>query len=66
MNQFKTLRASTLYCPKCKVAQPVREKLLLILPDREIYDYLCTSCATSVGSREIKAAETPRPPLILH
>jgi hypothetical protein len=66
MNQFKTLRASTLYCPKCKTAQPVREKLLLILPDREIYDYLCTTCATSVGSREVRAAEIARPPLILH
>ena len=66
MNQFKTLRASSLYCPKCKNAQPVREKLLLILPDREIYDYLCTACATSCGSREVRAAETPRPPLILH
>jgi hypothetical protein len=66
MNQFKTLRASTLYCPKCKTAQPVREKLLLILPDREIYDYLCTICATSVGSREVRAAEIARPPLILH
>ena len=66
MNQFKTLRASTLYCPKCKNAQPVREKLLLILPDREIYDYLCTACATSVGSREVRAAEIARPPLILH
>jgi hypothetical protein len=44
----------------------VREKLLLILPDREIYDYLCTACATSCGSREVRAAETPRPPLILH
>ena len=44
----------------------MRERLLLILPDREIYDYLCTSCGTSAGSREIRAAEVPRPPLILH
>ena len=44
----------------------MRERLLLILPDREIYDYLCSSCATSVGSREVRAAEMPRPPLILH
>jgi hypothetical protein len=66
MNQFKSLRASSLYCAKCKKAQPVREKLLLILPDREIYDYLCTVCASSVGSREIRAAEIERPPLILH
>jgi hypothetical protein len=66
MNQFKSLRASSLYCPKCRVAQPVREKLLLVLPDREIYDYLCTACATSVGSREVRAAERARPPLIIH
>ena len=44
----------------------MRERLLLVLPDREIYDYLCTVCATSVGSREVRAAELPRPPLILH
>jgi hypothetical protein len=66
MNQFKSLRASSLYCPKCQTAQPVYEKLLLILPDKEIYDYLCKRCATSVGSREVKAAEAPKPPLILH
>jgi hypothetical protein len=64
--QFDTLRASSLYCPKCRTAQPVFEKLLLVLPDREIYDYLCRHCLTSVGSREVKAAEAPRPPLILH
>jgi hypothetical protein len=65
MNQFKSLRASSLYCPKCRVAQPVREKLLLILPDRELFDYLCTNCGSSVGSREIRAAERDRPPLII-
>ncbi len=36
---------------------PVRERLLLVLPDREIYDYLCTGCASSVGRREITAGE---------
>jgi hypothetical protein len=66
MNKFKSLRASSLYCPKCKTAQPVRERLLLILPDRELYDYLCSSCATSVGTREVRATELPHPPLILH
>ena len=64
-NQFKTLRASSLYCQRCKVARPVRERLLLVLPDREIYDYLCTECGSSVGSREVKAAETNRPSLII-
>jgi hypothetical protein len=36
---------------------PVRERLLLVLPDKEIYDYLCTGCADSVGQREVSAGE---------
>jgi hypothetical protein len=36
---------------------PVRERLLLVLPDKEIYDYLCTGCADSVGQREVNAGE---------
>ncbi len=40
--QFENFTASSLYCEKCKAAMPVRERLLLILPDRELYDYLCT------------------------
>ncbi len=36
---------------------PVRERLLLILPDKEIYDYLCTGCGSSVGSRELTAGD---------
>lgn len=55
--QFGSLRASSLYCRKCGQAMPVREKLLLVLPDREIHDYLCTGCAESVGRREVTAGE---------
>ncbi len=58
--QFQTLRASQLYCQKCARAMPVRERLLLVLPDKEIYDYLCTGCGASVGSREVSAAELRR------
>lgn len=36
---------------------PVREKLLLVLPDKEIHDYLCTGCASSVGQREVTAGD---------
>jgi hypothetical protein len=64
-SQFKTLRASSLYCPKCRSAQPVYEKLLLVLPDREIYDYLCRRCASSVGSREVRAADVDGSKLII-
>ena len=39
---------------------PVRERLLLVLPDKEIYDYLCTGCADSLGQREVTAGELLR------
>ncbi len=55
--QFESLRASKLYCRRCGQAMPVRERLLLVLPDKEIYDYLCTGCADSVGQREVTAGE---------
>jgi hypothetical protein len=55
--QFENFTASSLYCEKCKAAMPVRERLLLVLPDKEIYDYLCTGCASSVGQREVTAGE---------
>jgi hypothetical protein len=55
--QFDSLTASSLYCDKCKTAMPVRERLLLILPDKEIFDYLCTGCGSSVGQREVTAGE---------
>jgi hypothetical protein len=57
MQQFENFTASSLYCEKCKAAMPVRERLLLVLPDRELYDYLCTECGSSVGSREVTAGD---------
>jgi hypothetical protein len=36
---------------------PVRERLLLVLPDKEIFDYLCTGCGSSVGQREVTTGE---------
>ena len=57
MKQFENFRASSLYCNKCQQAMPVREKLLLILPEKEIFDYLCTGCASSLGQREVTAGE---------
>jgi hypothetical protein len=55
--QFENFTASALYCEKCKATMPVRERLLLVLPDKEIFDYLCTGCASSVGQREVSAGE---------
>jgi hypothetical protein len=55
--QFENFTASTLYCEKCRATMPVRERLLLVLPDREIFDYLCTGCGSSVGQREVTAGD---------
>ena len=53
--QFGDFTASELYCPRCKVSQPVRERLLLILPDGELHEYLCTRCGSSLGQRTVTA-----------
>ncbi|MEP6957059.1 MAG: hypothetical protein ABI883_09540 [Chthoniobacterales bacterium] len=55
--QFENFTASSLYCDTCKTAMPVRERLLLVLPDKEVYDYLCTGCAASVGQREVTGGD---------
>jgi hypothetical protein len=59
--QFGAFKASELYCPKCKRAQPVRERLLLVLPSGELHEYLCARCATSLGEREVRGAPAPVP-----
>jgi hypothetical protein len=55
--QFENFTASSLYCEKCRATLPVRERLLLVLPDKEIFDYLCTECESSVGQREVTAGD---------
>ncbi len=58
---FERFEASALFCPRCRTAQPVRERLLLVLPDGELYEYVCAVCNTSVGKR----TTNERPPLIV-
>jgi len=55
--QFTSLRASSLYCARCGKANAVRERLLLVLPDRELHEYTCATCGDSVGRREVTAAD---------
>lgn len=50
-DSYRDFNAAELYCPKCGRAMPVREKLLLILAEGDLYDYTCTGCGTSVGSK---------------
>jgi hypothetical protein len=51
--QFGAFTASELFCPQCGRAQPVRERLLLLLPTGELYEYRCAVCATSLGERTV-------------
>ena len=60
--QFEELQASELFCVRCQAARPVRERLLLVLPDGELYEYLCAACGASVGKR---TATAPPPPVLL-
>jgi hypothetical protein len=53
--QYDDLRASLLYCERCRQAMPVRERLLLVLPDGDLYEYVCQGCGGSVGSKTERA-----------
>lgn len=41
-----------MYCAQCRQAQPVRQHLLLVLPTGNQYEYRCSVCASSVGSKQ--------------
>jgi len=49
--QFEQMQATSLYCPRCKKATPVRQKLLLVLPAGDKYSYSCAVCGEDVGSK---------------
>ena len=51
-DSFEEFTATQLYCPKCKVAQPVRERLLLVLPTGDLSEYVCARCGTSVAKKQ--------------
>jgi hypothetical protein len=57
--QFQEFQASVLFCGRCQQARPVRERLLLVLPDGELHEYLCSACGSSVGSRRAQAPQAP-------
>ena len=49
---YSDFKATELYCSKCRRAVPVKERHLLYLPAGDLYDYVCSVCGTSVGSRK--------------
>ncbi|HJP19486.1 MAG TPA: cytoplasmic protein [Nitrospinota bacterium] len=58
--EFKKFQASSLYCPKCRRATEVRERLLLVLPDGDLFDYSCSLCGTSVGKKKDSQTESKK------
>jgi hypothetical protein len=53
MEQYKDFSATHLYCPNCRASMPVIEKLLLALPDGDLYDYICRNCGESLGDKKV-------------
>ncbi|MBU1125841.1 MAG: cytoplasmic protein [Candidatus Omnitrophica bacterium] len=60
MKQFDDLQATYLYCNQCGGSMPVREKLLLILPDGYLFEYLCVQCGQVVGDKKTKLKDSDR------
>jgi hypothetical protein len=50
-DSYGSLEATLLLCPTCRQAMPVRKRLLLILPDGDKYEYLCTACGSVCGDK---------------
>lgn len=50
-SHYDEFEASELFCSKCRQAQPVRKRLLLVLPQGNKYDYACSVCGNSVGAK---------------
>lgn len=48
---YQEFEATSLFCPHCRKAVPVRKKLLLVLPTGTKYDYLCAECGAPVGGK---------------
>jgi hypothetical protein len=57
--EFEELQASVLFCGRCRAPRPVRERLLLVLPDGELREYVCTVCGESAGSRRLSQPPAP-------
>jgi len=53
-SQYKDFNATELFCPKCRQATPVRERLLLVLPDGDLYEYRCSYCGTPLGEKRVR------------
>lgn len=48
---YGEFEASELFCSNCRRARPVRKRLLLVLPQGNKYEYVCSACGNSVGDK---------------
>ncbi len=55
--QYKDFVATHLYCPNCKASMPVVERLLLVLPDGYLYEYICQKCGEVLGDKKTSLKE---------
>jgi DNA-directed RNA polymerase subunit RPC12/RpoP len=55
--QYKDFIASRLYCDNCGCSMPVKERLLLILPDGYLYEYICSGCGKAIGDKRVSLSE---------
>lgn len=63
MDTFDQMEASLLLCPQCRKATPVRKRLLIVLPEGDKFDYVCTICGTISGDKiERPAPDAPPGP----
>ena len=58
------MEASLLLCPTCREAMPVRKRLLLVLPEGEKFDYVCTTCVSICGDKIERPAPEPQDPAL--
>lgn len=55
---YREFDATELYCPRCKRPVPVRKRLLLVVPEGDKYEYVCSFCAETVGTKIDKQGES--------
>ena len=53
---FQELQASVLFCNGCRAPRPVRERMLLYLPDGELHEYRCSACGAVLGKRKVTSS----------
>ncbi len=56
---YESLEATLLLCPQCREAVPVRKRLLLVLSEGDKFEYLCSYCSSSCGTKIERPAPEP-------